>query len=309
MVRCMYLAAVAMLFVSLECAANGTKVRIPRDARGVKLYVMITPSHERYFNEWFRPTLQDEYELVVMRHEQTRADGVYMRAGWTEAVLKKVDMIIGAIKNNWGTVFVYSDVDIQFFQPTWPVLSRDIGKYDMLAQGHRKNKPVICTGFFACVGNERTLRTWQMVRQQMLDVMRKGSEIGDQTGVKLVMWRNPAKLKLGVLPASFMNGGGKLWMPGTSLLVPNGIVLHHANFVHSVDGKTQQEVKIAQLAHVREQVNASPELISASAVGEVRPLKTTRSSRNAPGHLFNRSHSLRSSMARSKLSSSAASRI
>jgi len=313
MSRYMMTCVVAMLVAPQTFRADVAQLRIPADACEVKLYVMVTPSHERYFNEWFLPTLQDKYELVVTRHEQTRAGGVYMRGGWTEAVLKKVDMIIQAIEDNWGTVFIYSDVDIQFFQPTWPTIAAHINDFDMLAQNHGKNNTEVCTGFFACIGNERTLRAWQAVRKRMRVVMEQGREVGDQKSFNFVMQRDPDMLTLGVLPRTFMNGGvfaGKWWKPGMSLSIPKGIVLHHANFVHSGDGRTHEEVKIAQLAYVRERVNASPELVSASAVGEVRPLKPIlRSSKKGGSYPFNRSHSLRNSMARSKLSSSAASRI
>jgi len=231
--------AVAILFAPRNIAA---KCIIQKDASDVRMYVMITPSHKLFFDEWFKQTLKDDYEFVITHHDQGASDGSFMHSGWTQAVLKKVDMIIRAINENWGKVFVYSDVDIQFFRPTWPILSEGMRSCDMLIQRQRagkKDETCGCTGFFACKGNERALKTWEAVRAFMIDHLEKYGEVGDQVSFNTVMQDNPAQLRLELLPATFM-AGDTLRKSFQKIFVPEEIVLHHANFVVGLPKKVRQ---------------------------------------------------------------------
>jgi len=217
----------------------------------IRMHVMITPSHEHFFKKWFSPSLKDDYELVVTRHKQ-ESSGIFMKPGWTKAVLRKVDMIVDAIKRNWGKIFIYSDVDIQFFRPTWPIIASLIGNNDMLIQRVcMDSKRGSCTGFFACKGNERALKTWEAIRAHMIRVHAGKKEADDQRGFNAVMKKNPFQLKVADLPPSFFSGGMyncQLWQPGKKLRIPKDIVLHHANWTLSVGNK------LKQFAYVRAQV-------------------------------------------------------
>ena len=82
----------------------------------MKFYSFFTKSHLILKDQWFLPSIKDDYEIICEEHEQDCDSGVYMKAGWVEAIKKKVDLIIRAIEENWGKVFVHSDVDIQFFK-------------------------------------------------------------------------------------------------------------------------------------------------------------------------------------------------
>ena len=39
------------------------------------------------------------------------------RPSWCRGVVRKVETILRAIRENWGRVFIWSDVDVQFFGP------------------------------------------------------------------------------------------------------------------------------------------------------------------------------------------------
>jgi len=223
---------------------------IPQDASEVSLYVMVTPSHEKFFREWFLPSLKDNYKLVVKRREQGKCNGVQMSPGWTKTVLKKVDIILEAIEENWGKPFVFSDVDIQFFRPTWPTLAALLKDNDMLFQSEKPpHKTICCTGFFVCVGNERTRKIWRDTKNNMLSLPpeRRNS---DQWGFNRMRGKNP-QLKFELLPEIFM--GGFSWKRHGHRVV-DGCLMHHANFAKGT------KAKIAQLECVRNKFLASNQL-------------------------------------------------
>jgi len=211
---------------------------IPAIASDVRIYVLITPSHEPLFKKWFRPTLKDKYNLVIRRKAQGGASGSYMGPGWTQATLKKVDLILDAIKENWGKPFIYSDVDIQFFQPTWPTLAALLEDNDMLIQQEKPHKQTCCTGFFVCVANERTQKIWQDVRSYMIEHA-AGKRNDDQWGFNCSLGRNP-ELKCAKLPATFMSGF--YWV--AQHRIPKGVIMHHANFTIGVKNKMKQLAQV-----------------------------------------------------------------
>lgn len=213
----------------------------------IKLYALYTPSHEILKDNYFLPSLQDDFELILEFSEQTCSSTTFMSTGWTATTIKKVDLIIRAIKENWGKIFIFSDVDIQFFAPIQKKIISLMKDNDIVMQ---RNNPqgVLCTGFFACRGNEKTLALWQDVKKRMEKNKEQSDQITFNQCIKSKRKKNPYGVKWDYLPAIFFGGGtltGKLWFPGDSLPIPQGIVLHHANWTRGVKNK------IAQLEYVK----------------------------------------------------------
>lgn len=218
----------------------------------IKLYALYTPSHEVLKDQFFLPSLQDDFELVFEFCEQMCPSAKFMTKGWTDTTIRKVDLIIRAIQENWGSLFIFSDVDIQFFCPIKDTLLKLIQDKDIIIQ---KNTPdgVLCTGFFVCRGNEKTLRLWQDVKK----VMEHNDLNSDQNSfnrcIKRRSKKNPYNIVWGYLPDTFFGGGtltGCTWNPGMSLPIPQGIMMHHANWTKGIKNK------IAQLIYVRNVVNS-----------------------------------------------------
>src|SRR5277367_302503 len=120
----------------------------------MRLYALYTPSHEILKDDFFLPSIeatQDDFEIILEFCEQTCRTAEFMSEGWTATTMRKVDLILRAIKENWGEVFIFSDVDIQFFSPIKEVILTLMKDKDIIMQ---KNNPdgVLCTGFFACRG-------------------------------------------------------------------------------------------------------------------------------------------------------------
>ncbi len=247
----------------------------------MKLYVVLTPSHEQLYREWFTTSLQDPYEIVVIAQPQDCPESTYKSPGWCLTLRRKVEAVIAAVQENWGTMFIVSDVDIQFFRPTSDLLTKAMTHADILFQ---KNTPFgeLCGGFYICRANEKTLRFWQ----QVLAYMHTHPNLDDQDAANAILrpvvwrwkfliapfwrfksihraclWLGAKLTKLhthaasgicwGYLPPSFYNPIGHMWAPGTELDLPPNIVLHHANWAVGMPHK------IAQLEYVKKKVLAN----------------------------------------------------
>ena len=216
----------------------------------MKLYALYTPSHEVLKDNFFLPSLCDDFDIIFEFCEQTCLSAKFMNEGWTETTMRKVDLIIRAIQENWGSIFIFSDVDIQFFHPIQERIIELMKGKDMVIQ---KNSPngVLCSGFFACRGNEKTLQLWQDVKK----TMQKNKLNSDQNSLNRCIKRHNKKNSYNVvwdyLPDTFFGGGtltGHEWYPGKHLPIPYGILMHHANWTKGIKNK------IAQLVYVRDAV-------------------------------------------------------
>jgi len=153
----------------------------------MKLYGFYTPSHEILKDEWFLPSVGDEYELVLRKYDQECDGGIYGNRGFIRSVSHKFDILIEATKENWGETFVFSDMDLQFFRPSKEKILNCIGDKDIVFQRNHPNG-VVCTGFFACRGNEKTLRLWEDAKkliQKYFDT--PGEEMHDQTIINILL--------------------------------------------------------------------------------------------------------------------------
>jgi len=220
----------------------------------MKIYALYTPSHEVLKDKFFLPSIQDDFDIVLEFCDQTCPSAKFMSEGWTETTIRKVDLIIRAIKENWGSIFIFSDVDIQFFCPIQNTILMYMHDKDMVIQ---KNSPsgVLCSGFFACRGNEKTLQLWTDVKK----TMEQSGSYSDQNSlnhcIKRHSKKNPYNISWGYLPETFFGGGtltGCFWNVGMSLPIPHDIMMHHANWTKGIKNK------IAQLVYVRNTVLKRP---------------------------------------------------
>lgn len=196
----------------------------------MKLIAAYTRSHERLTNEWFLPTIRDEYELKLHRCD-VEGHGRYMERDWTEAVLFKCGRIIEAIRENPGEILVYSDVDVQFFGPTKDSIREAIVGKDIVCQLDSPNGQV-CTGFFAVRANDATLGLWEEVRA----CVRKDAR--DQPAFNRIL--RERKIQFGCLPLQFFGTGTffrKMWDRDGRFYIPKNPLMFHANWTVGVDNK------------------------------------------------------------------------
>ncbi len=216
----------------------------------IKLYALYTPSHRVLKDSYFLPSIQDNFDIICETAEQKCSSARFMDAGWTETTTAKVDLIIRAIHENWGKIFIFSDVDIQFFCPIQETILSLMNDNDLIIQ---KNSPngVLCSGFFACKANEKTLALWTDVKKIMEKNPSKSDQISLNQCIKRRGKKNPYAIKWDYLPDTFFGGGtltGHEWHPGKRLPIPENIMMHHANWTKGIHNK------IAQLIYVKQTV-------------------------------------------------------
>jgi len=240
----------------------------------IKLYSFYTPSHKKMLNEYFLPSLKDDYEIILEECDQQCRPATFMENGWMETMVKKVDLIIKGIRENWGRIFIHSDVDMQFFNKTEPAILKLIKNKDMAIQ-RESPSGTVCPGFLAIRGNEKTLRLWRKIRDRLISNAGKKNDQDILNDILILenmlfpakvlrklniksrsIYPNTYGVKWTYLPDTFFSTGissGKLWYPGDKVDIPKDIVIHHANWTEGADNK------IALLNEVRSKVDLGEE--------------------------------------------------
>lgn len=214
----------------------------------IKLYSFYTPSHKILKDEWFLPSIQDDYDVTIEFHEQECPSGNFAEKGWITVMLRKVDLILKGIEENWGNIFVYADIDIQFFGPTQKSILKALENNDIVVQKDQPNG-MICAGFFACKANDKMLALWEKIKETMI----KDHQRDQPTLNRFLKKDNMYNIQWDYLPVEFFGAGtltGKSWKPGKKLTIPKNTLMHHANFTKGVHNK------LAQLKYVRDIVQS-----------------------------------------------------
>lgn len=220
--------------------------------RRMRLYTFYTPSHQRLKDEWFFPSLKDDYEVIVDFYPQECPTAHFNDPGWMKTMTRKIDLIIRAIRENPGRIFIHSDIDVQFLRPTQSILLDLMEDKDALFQ---KDFPgprgALCAGFFVAKGKEEFLRLWLDIKR----MCQKFPELTDQDALNsLLRDTRSYKIDWAYLPDSFFtpgnlpsNRGKGIWKPGCDFVIPEDVLMHHANWTEGV------EHKLAQCQYVRRQ--------------------------------------------------------
>jgi len=191
----------------------------------MKVYTYYTPSHKVFFDDYFSKSLMD-LEIVEFNGDQECQSGSYYKDGWKSTTMKKVDVFIQACKENQGNVFVYSDVDIQFFKPLNDVLLEELGEFDIAIQNDYLGG--MCSGFFVCRGNEKTLKMFEEMKSNETQYLE------DQHALNM----NLKHVRYKALSTKFWTFGsfGTQWK-GQNFDIPQDLVMHHANWTEGIDNK------------------------------------------------------------------------
>jgi hypothetical protein len=192
----------------------------------MKVYTYFTPSHKIFFDEFFSPSVED-LEIVQIMGDQDCKTGFYYTEGWKQTTMKKVDVFIKACEDNQGSVFVFSDVDIQFFGPIKQTLLEELGDYDIALQNDYLGG--MCSGFFVCRGNERTLNMFKKMKEN------ESQYLEDQHALNL----NLHLVKFKPLSEKFWTFGMfKTQWKNQNFNIPDNLLMHHANWTEGIENKT-----------------------------------------------------------------------
>lgn len=220
----------------------------------LKLWTLVTPSHERLLADWFLRTLPTDCHPVVNRLGAEPAE--YGRGHWHRVVAHKFDVLECAFATEPAdSVFVMSDVDIRFYSAFAEDVRQRIEGRDVLFQNnrpgvsHRHNH--ICTGFMVVRCCERARSFFERARAILWAA--NDPLTGDQGSCIQALEENPEFIRYALLPDTYWAPvrSGVHWQPGNPLAPPRDIVLHHAN---KTIGNAN---KIAQLSTVERLVQDS----------------------------------------------------
>ncbi len=179
----------------------------------IKLYSLCaSPEDEIFRDNYFIATIKDNYELLI--HENLDSNKKS-----TSILLDKINIIINAIKHNNGKIFIYSDLDIQFFQPTAPILINMLQKNDIVFIKDRINNK-ISLSFFAAVGSDKVLQLWQEIKKYV----QENPKMDYQLIATNLLSRN-SYINWSYLPKNFYNGNS------TQSINLSKIILYHPSHI------------------------------------------------------------------------------
>lgn len=135
----------------------------------MKLYTVYTDSHVELFEKYFKPSIDSSFELVSFK-QNIQGNGDYCSKGYMESLVDKTRRVVQSIKDNWGEVIAWADVDIIFNGLTSDILLKDfndIGKdiaFSRLEIGGDS-----CFGFYVMRCNDKTLWLWDNILKRSIE--------------------------------------------------------------------------------------------------------------------------------------------
>ena len=205
-----------------------------------KLYCMYTPQFKTMYEEYFLPSVQDDFEIIVKGYPQECPSGKFYSEGWDLTMLRKLEMLREAIEENWNKVFFYSDIDIIFLKPILEVSLGHLGNNDFVVQqGWPRNG--LCAGFFVMRGNAKTLELITTAHY----LLKCKQYQDDQDAIQAVLDRfMQGKIDWEFLPAEQFPNGRKvlknprgLYSITSEIILNDSMVLFHANCCIGLENK------------------------------------------------------------------------
>jgi len=204
----------------------------------MNIYTHYSETHKVMYEEFFKKSLRklytkDELKIKCINHEQTTHTGSFMETGWLDTMHLKLQVIIQAIHENKDNYFIFSDVDIVFYDRFVDDLINSVTGYDIACQ---EDCGSLCAGFFIAKGNEKNLKLFTKIQKTFRQL------VNDQ--VALNYYKNDVNYKLldskkYYTIGNFFNNtdGTHIWDNVTDIKPPSDIKIHHANYAVGVDSK------------------------------------------------------------------------
>lgn len=204
----------------------------------MKLYTFYTETHKSLYEDFFIPSwerhgLSNNFDLKTLNGHQFSETGNFNSQGTIDTWDERLGMFLDVIEENWGSFFIYSDCDVQFFGNFYDdIISRIDENTDMLAQS---DMGTICAGFMVVQANKIMKKFFEKIRKELKNFS------NDQMCINHYKMQMRSKL----LPESKYftianSNGGRVWTPDqTNLIIPNDILVHHGNYTIGIENKTK----------------------------------------------------------------------
>jgi hypothetical protein len=204
----------------------------------MKIFCCYTASHNRLYHDDFLPTIPPAFTLQSELIEMF-GQGHYDSPQFVPCVVKKVDLILQSLRENTGSVIIWSDVDIQFYRLTPGIALAELGDHDIAFQAAGVPADEINSGFFICRCNQRVIKFFEEVRHGLCH--EHAGEIEERVINKLLPRLGEDELSWRQLPRSFY-ARSNYWPP------PRDLVLYHANQTPGPDGLELKHGQLREMA-------------------------------------------------------------
>lgn len=215
----------------------------------IKLYSIYTDEVVKLKNI-FIESIKDDWDIDIQYWGKS-GDSDFSTKAWYDILKKKLEFLIIKIKENWGQVIIWSDIDIQFFSKGNDLIEAAIADKDILFQSERWPVNDVNTGFVVIKCNEKTLQLYQLAADCNIEHL----ELGDQSAINTILRKKKIEISWSILPPQFWATSHFMY---NSSLPPIDIVLHHANYTApiTINGKKIRslELKLKHMKHIREYV-------------------------------------------------------
>lgn len=127
----------------------------------MNIYTIYSPSHRIFYDRYYTASLPNECVNISKQTEQICSTGTYKRPGWEEFCYSKVLLFQQANRENLGSYFIFSDVDIEYFGNIKEVLIKELEGSDIACQ---RDYNQYCSGLFIVRASEKTQRMFNLMR-------------------------------------------------------------------------------------------------------------------------------------------------
>jgi hypothetical protein len=230
----------------------------------MKLFVVTSKSLDLLTNQCFLPSVQDDFEIEF---KQIPDFGPCFAGddNFRRSLILRAQAVIDFLLENMGDIFLYSEVDIQFFKPVKEKLLKNLGDKDIVFQNNSLTDKHINSGFWMCRANKKILILWRfalkcmendityeedamniLLKDKLTKEMSKLISPEDYELVKTMKWDYLPSSFLVTQVAfqfTFIPHSTELipkmqhWEPGTHLSIPKDIDVFHSNWTKGIDHK------------------------------------------------------------------------
>jgi len=194
----------------------------------MKIYTMVSKSHQFLYDEFFYKSIKEnepDAEIILGNQDQICNSGNYYEDGWKESMRQKVEIYSEAM-NSEDSMFIWSDVDIEFYEPFVKQCIKELGDFDIAFQEGVGNE--YCDGFFIAKVNDRTKKFFDILKNKYENYS------CDQDAIN----KNIQLVKAKFLSRKFLNVSFQHshW-DGQEVILKEPILMFHANYTVGLQKK------------------------------------------------------------------------
>ena len=148
----------------------------------------------------FQASIKDDWDVeLIILEKRAKVMAISKAPDGIISLEKRNEFQIRTIKENWGRVIIWSDIDIQFHAKCSDLINIALSGKDVVYQAEHWSKKEANVGFAAIRCNEKTLELYTSVLQYDL----KSLPFSDQSAINDILSKNRIGIEWDVLPNQF----------------------------------------------------------------------------------------------------------